>query len=106
MSSFDAAREEVVVPLPRLHLEGERGDLGRAGVDLHAGEVLREDERGDVRRAVAFLEIHVEEEVEGIDQDVAGAAGGVAQGDLLGGVYADEVLDLRPRARCSSPCGP
>ena len=78
--------------------EGEAGDLDGAGVDVDAVDVVLDDEARDVAEvvflfAVGFLESGTEpsvpgffvdglEEVEGVEAEVHGAAGGVEEADL------------------------
>ena len=81
--------EEARVVLAGLHLQGELGDLRRAGVDLKAPEVLPQDQGGDVLGVVALLLVHGEEHVEGVYQDVAAAAGGVENAYVLRAVDVD-----------------
>ena len=57
-------------------------------------QVLRQDELGDLALAVAALQVHFGQQLESVDQDVARAAGRVAQGDVLGAVDLDKVLVL------------
>ena len=69
-------------------------DLRGTRVDLVAGEVLGEDELRDLARGVAALLVDGEEQLEGVGEDVAAAAGRVAQGDVLRALDTDEVLVL------------
>lgn len=55
-------------------------------------QVLGQDELGDLALAVAALQVHLGQQLEGVDQDVARAAGRVAQGDVLGAADLYEVL--------------
>ena len=89
-----AAAEEAAVQLTGAHGQGQARDLGGAGVDLHAVQVPGQDEPGDLALAVAALQVHLGQQLEGVDQDVARAAGRVAQGDVLGAADPDEVLVL------------
>ena len=92
---MSAAREEPAVVLAGAHGERQARDLGGALVDLHAGEVLLEDEPRDVAFAVTALGVHLEQQGEGVDQDVTASARRVAEGDVLGPLDADEVLVSR-----------
>lgn len=57
-------------------------------------QVLRQDELGDLALAVAALQVHLGQQLEGVDQDVARAAGRIAKRDVLGAADLYEVLVL------------
>ena len=79
------------------HGKRQLRDLSRTGVDLHASEVFGQDELRDLALAVAALLVHGKEQLKRIDQDMARATCGVAEGYLLGARNADEVLVLSIR---------
>ena len=86
--------EEAAVVLAGAQGEHEARYLGSALVHLVAGEVLGEDEARNLALGVATLLVDAEQQLEGVGEDVAAAAGGVAEGDLLRAGHADEVLVL------------
>ena len=54
-----AAAEEAAVKPAGAHGQRQARDLGGAGVDLHAVQVLRQDEPGDLALAIAALQVHL-----------------------------------------------
>ena len=88
------APKEAAVVLAGAQGQHQARDLRGTRVDLVAGEVLGEDERRYLARGVAALLVDGEEQLEGVGEDVAAAAGRVAQGDVLRALDTDEVLVL------------
>ena len=76
------------------HGKRQLRDLYRAGIDFHARKVFSKNELGNLALTITALLVHMEEQLKRIDQDMARAACGVAEGYLLGTRNADEVLVL------------
>ena len=90
----NATPKEATVVLASAHGKRQLGDLSRTGIDLHASEVFSKNELGNFALTIAALLVHMEEQFERIDQDMARATCGVTEGYLLGARDADEVLVL------------
>lgn len=76
------------------HGKRQLRDLRRAGIDFHARKVFSKNELGNLALTIAALLVHMEEQLECINQDMARATCGVTEGYLLGTRNADEVLVL------------
>ena len=76
------------------HGKRQLRDLCRAGIDFHTCKIFSKNELGNLALTIAALLVHMEEQLKRIDQDMARAACGVAEGYLLGTRNADEVLVL------------
>ena len=90
----DVLLEESGVLLACFHLKGELRDLGRAPVDLHAKEILLQDERRYILGQVTLFLVDLEQHVERVHQNVPASARRVAQRQVLGRVHLDKVLGL------------
>lgn len=66
-----AFAEEAAVFAPGLHGEGEGGEVGGSFVDLHAEEVVFQNQAGDFVGGVASFVVDAVEEVEGVGEHVA-----------------------------------
>ena len=69
-----ALAEETTVFASGLHGEGEGGEVGGSFVNLHAEEVVFQNQAGDFVGGVAGFVVDAVEEVEGVGEYVAGAA--------------------------------
>ena len=91
-----AFAEEAAVFAPGLHGEGEGGEVGGSFVDLHAEEVVFQNQAGDFVGGVAGFVVDAVEEVEGVGEHVAGAAGGVADGEVFGRIDLEDLSGVFP----------
>ncbi|OPZ47301.1 MAG: hypothetical protein BWY92_01819 [Firmicutes bacterium ADurb.BinA052] len=80
---LDALGEEPPLLGAGLHGQGKGGQFPGAFVNLDAIEVIREDLLRNLGGLVAFLLVDGVEQVKGIGEHVAGAAGRVANLDLF-----------------------
>ena len=88
---LDALVEKAALACAGFHGQGKGGQLARAFVQFDAVEVVGEDFFGDLGGVVAFFFVDGVEQVKGVGEHVARAAGGVADLDVLGAVDLEEV---------------
>ena len=85
------APEKTTVIAPRLHGQRKGRQRRRTRVDFHAVEILFQDQPRDVGRVVAFFLVDGVEQVEGIEQHVAGAGRAVANAQFLRRAYGHDI---------------
>ena len=90
----NATPKEATIVLAGAHGKRQLRDLRRAGIDFHARKVFSKNKLGNYALTIAALLVHMEEQFERIDQDMARAACGVTESYLLGARDAYEVLVL------------
>ena len=88
------ALEKATIVLAGAHGKRQFRNLRCTGIDFHTCKVFSKNELGNLALTIAALLVHMEEQLKCIDQDMARAACGVAEGYILGARDADEVLVL------------
>ncbi|CUH64717.1 hypothetical protein TL5118_00987 [Thalassovita autumnalis] len=78
-------------PCRRLHRQRKGSQRARAVINLHPGQVVRQDQRGDFCRVITLFLVDGVEQVKGIGQHVPRARRRIADADIFGAGDLQEV---------------
>ncbi|MDT4831065.1 hypothetical protein FQZ97_645570 [compost metagenome] len=76
-TTFSHTAKDAAVVFASQHHQGKTGELAGTVVDVEAEQVVFQDQLRDIAAAETALGVNLLEHLVGLDQDMAGAAGGV-----------------------------